>query len=151
MTASALLELLDFPPLWRAVDAHCLWHLATVPLAHYWYIWLMEDARTCVGSGWWIGEPSELLELLHSRTDAAIAQGRDRVVLGVKEVLARMDWERLAALVRRGVRVLSEKTGVQVDDYLPLQTQSGLPGAGDAGAWEREQEKAKELGSRAQV
>lgn len=150
MTGAALLEVLDFPPLWRAVDAHCLWHLATVPLAHFWYIWLIEDARACVGSGWWIGEPSELLEIFHSRVDARISRNKDRVVLRAKEAMGRIDWERVNAFIRRGVRVLSEKTGVKVDDYIPLQTQQGLPG-GDAGAWEREQEKAKELGSRAQV
>ncbi|KDN39237.1 Per1-domain-containing protein [Tilletiaria anomala UBC 951] len=57
--AATLLELLDFPPLWRFVDAHALWHLATVPLTYAWYDWLINDARACVGSGWWIGDGVE--------------------------------------------------------------------------------------------
>jgi hypothetical protein len=31
------LELLDFPPLWGALDAHCLWHLGTIAPAILWY------------------------------------------------------------------------------------------------------------------
>ena len=31
------LELLDFPPLWGAVDAHSLWHLGTVGPTVWWY------------------------------------------------------------------------------------------------------------------
>ncbi|KAK5657057.1 hypothetical protein OQA88_3584 [Cercophora sp. LCS_1] len=31
------LELLDFPPIWGALDAHSLWHLATIPPAVLWY------------------------------------------------------------------------------------------------------------------
>ena len=58
MLAAGMLELLDFAPLWRAIDAHCLWHLATVPITLWWYDWLIEDGRACVGSGWWIGEPT---------------------------------------------------------------------------------------------
>lgn len=50
------LELFDFPPLMRALDAHALWHLATVPIASMWYDWLIDDARECVSSGWWAGE-----------------------------------------------------------------------------------------------
>jgi len=50
------LEIFDFPPFWRAVDAHSLWHLATIPLAKMWYTWLIEDARECTGTGFWIGE-----------------------------------------------------------------------------------------------
>ena len=34
---TVLLELLDFPPLLLAVDAHALWHLSTVPLPLLWY------------------------------------------------------------------------------------------------------------------
>jgi post-GPI attachment to proteins factor 3 len=31
------LELLDFPPLWGAIDAHSLWHLGTIAPAVLWY------------------------------------------------------------------------------------------------------------------
>ncbi|KAI9433921.1 Per1-like protein [Lactarius indigo] len=39
------LELLDFPPLGRVLDAHALWHLATVPLAVMWYDFLLVDSQ----------------------------------------------------------------------------------------------------------
>jgi post-GPI attachment to proteins factor 3 len=48
-TAATFLELFDFPPWWRTVDAHSLWHLATVPLAVLWYDFLINDA---LDSGW---------------------------------------------------------------------------------------------------
>ncbi|CAO1637475.1 unnamed protein product [Parajaminaea phylloscopi] len=57
LTLAACLEILDFPPLFRALDAHALWHLSTVPIAHAWYEWIIEDAQECVSSGFWIGEP----------------------------------------------------------------------------------------------
>lgn len=50
------LEVFDFPPIARALDAHALWHAATVPLAAMWYQWLVEDARECTLTGYWIGE-----------------------------------------------------------------------------------------------
>ncbi|CAD6885593.1 unnamed protein product [Tilletia controversa] len=50
-------EVFDFPPIGRALDAHSLWHLATVPLARMWYDWLIRDARECVFSGWFVGDP----------------------------------------------------------------------------------------------
>lgn len=56
-TLAACLELLDFPPLLRALDAHSLWHLSTVPIAAFWYKWVIEDAQECVSAGFWIGEP----------------------------------------------------------------------------------------------
>lgn len=37
------LEINDFPPLWGLFDAHCLWHLATVPLTFLWYSFLTDD------------------------------------------------------------------------------------------------------------
>ncbi|KAH9039420.1 Per1-like protein [Lactarius hengduanensis] len=43
-TAATALELLDFPPLGRVLDAHALWHLATVPLAVMWYDFLLTDS-----------------------------------------------------------------------------------------------------------
>ena len=47
------LELFDFPPLFRMIDAHALWHCATAPLTLYWYYWLVDDARECVGMRDW--------------------------------------------------------------------------------------------------
>jgi hypothetical protein len=42
----------DFPPWGRVVDAHALWHLATVPIAVMWYDFLVLDA---LDDGWWRG------------------------------------------------------------------------------------------------
>eukprot|EP00731_Ephydatia_muelleri_P008012 Em0004g350a len=44
-TSLLLLELLDFPPLWWAFDAHSLWHLFTAPLPLLWYSFLLDDAN----------------------------------------------------------------------------------------------------------
>ncbi|RKP11932.1 Per1-like protein, partial [Piptocephalis cylindrospora] len=43
ITMAMSLELLDFPPLAWAIDAHSLWHLATVPLVWLWYRFLLAD------------------------------------------------------------------------------------------------------------
>ncbi|TRM63919.1 Per1-like protein [Schizophyllum amplum] len=43
-TAATALELFDFPPWALVIDAHALWHLATVPIAIVWYQFLIEDA-----------------------------------------------------------------------------------------------------------
>ncbi|TCD64676.1 hypothetical protein EIP91_003790 [Steccherinum ochraceum] len=43
-TAATALELLDFPPWGRILDAHALWHLSTVPIAAFWYRFLIQDA-----------------------------------------------------------------------------------------------------------
>jgi hypothetical protein len=59
LTLAAGLELLDFPPLGRALDAHALWHLSTVPISLMWYEWMIRDAQECVSSGYWIGDPLE--------------------------------------------------------------------------------------------
>ncbi|XP_017146857.1 post-GPI attachment to proteins factor 3 [Drosophila miranda] len=40
------LELLDFPPICWILDAHALWHFATVPLVSLYYNFLIEDCRT---------------------------------------------------------------------------------------------------------
>jgi hypothetical protein len=48
-TIAMSLELLDFPPWGRAIDAHALWHLSTAPIAVLWYDFLVEDA---LDSGW---------------------------------------------------------------------------------------------------
>ncbi|KAF2205617.1 Mn2+ homeostasis protein-like protein Per1 [Delitschia confertaspora ATCC 74209] len=39
------LELLDFPPLGGMIDAHSLWHLATVVPTIWWYSFLVKDAQ----------------------------------------------------------------------------------------------------------
>ncbi|KIP07488.1 hypothetical protein PHLGIDRAFT_415639 [Phlebiopsis gigantea 11061_1 CR5-6] len=43
-TAATVLELFDFPPWYRTIDAHSLWHLATAPIAAFWYQFLIEDS-----------------------------------------------------------------------------------------------------------
>ncbi|TFK31983.1 Per1-like protein [Crucibulum laeve] len=43
-TAATALELFDFPPWGRIIDAHALWHLVTVPIAVEWYKFLIQDA-----------------------------------------------------------------------------------------------------------
>lgn len=45
MTAAVGLELFDFPPWGRVIDAHSLWHLATALIAPFWYNFLVEDMR----------------------------------------------------------------------------------------------------------
>ncbi|KDR81958.1 hypothetical protein GALMADRAFT_135342 [Galerina marginata CBS 339.88] len=44
-TAATGLELFDFPPWARTIDAHALWHLSTAPIALLWYDFLVEDSR----------------------------------------------------------------------------------------------------------
>ncbi|KAI1768258.1 Per1-domain-containing protein [Hypoxylon sp. FL1150] len=39
------LELLDFPPLWGALDAHSLWHLGTIGPTIVWYNFLVKDSQ----------------------------------------------------------------------------------------------------------
>ena len=43
-TCATALELFDFPPWGRVIDAHSLWHLATAPITVFWYDFLVEDA-----------------------------------------------------------------------------------------------------------
>ena len=43
-TAATALELFDFPPWGRVIDAHALWHLATAPIALFWYDFLIADS-----------------------------------------------------------------------------------------------------------
>ncbi|KAF8162763.1 Per1-like protein [Crassisporium funariophilum] len=43
-TAATGLELFDFPPWARMIDAHALWHLSTAPIALSWYDFLVEDS-----------------------------------------------------------------------------------------------------------
>lgn len=49
ITLAMSLEMLDFPPLFGAVDAHALWHLATIPLVANWYRFLMLDTEWELG------------------------------------------------------------------------------------------------------
>ncbi|KAI5926800.1 Per1-domain-containing protein [Camillea tinctor] len=44
------LELLDFPPLWGALDAHSLWHLGTIGPTILWYNFLVKDSQDIVAS-----------------------------------------------------------------------------------------------------
>jgi hypothetical protein len=44
-SASMSLELFDFPPLGRVIDAHSLWHAATILLANGWYKFLIRDVN----------------------------------------------------------------------------------------------------------
>jgi hypothetical protein len=44
VNAAMLLEVLDFPPLGAALDAHALWHAATAPLAALWFAFTAADA-----------------------------------------------------------------------------------------------------------
>ncbi|KAK0492090.1 Per1-like protein [Armillaria luteobubalina] len=39
------LELFDFPPWGRIIDAHSLWHLSTALIAPFWYQFLVDDSR----------------------------------------------------------------------------------------------------------
>ena len=48
-TAATGLELFDFPPWGRIIDAHALWHLSTAPIAMLWYDFLVQDA---LDEGW---------------------------------------------------------------------------------------------------
>ncbi len=48
-TLATSLELFDFPPWRRVIDAHSLWHLATVPVVVLWYRFLIRDS---LDEGW---------------------------------------------------------------------------------------------------
>jgi len=48
-TAATALELFDFPPWERIIDAHALWHLSTVPIVLFWWNFLIDDA---LDEGW---------------------------------------------------------------------------------------------------
>ena len=48
-TLASALEIFDFPPWRRIIDAHSLWHLATAPIAALWYRFLVQDSRD---DGW---------------------------------------------------------------------------------------------------
>ncbi|GMH45121.1 hypothetical protein BSKO_13078 [Bryopsis sp. KO-2023] len=44
---SMLAEVFDFPPFGLLVDAHAVWHAATIPLTYVWYKFIFDDIR------WW--------------------------------------------------------------------------------------------------
>lgn len=48
-TLATSLELFDFPPWRRVIDAHSLWHLATAPVVALWYRFLIQDS---LEEGW---------------------------------------------------------------------------------------------------
>jgi hypothetical protein len=48
-TLAALLEIFDFPPYFRVIDAHSLWHLATALILPMWYRFLVQDSKE---DGW---------------------------------------------------------------------------------------------------
>ncbi|RXW22913.1 hypothetical protein EST38_g2960 [Candolleomyces aberdarensis] len=43
-TAATSLEVFDFPPWARILDAHAMWHAVTSPIAYFWYQFLVQDA-----------------------------------------------------------------------------------------------------------
>jgi len=45
VNGALLLEVLDFPPAGGLLDAHALWHAATVPLAYLFYGFVEGDVR----------------------------------------------------------------------------------------------------------
>jgi len=76
MFLAPALELFDFPPLLRLVDAHSLWHCATIPLTYFWYQWLANDARECVRTtGWHADRHAE-----HGHTDDELEARRSASV-----------------------------------------------------------------------
>ncbi|KAF8909843.1 Per1-like protein [Mucidula mucida] len=48
-TAATGLEVFDFPPYKRVIDAHSLWHLSTALIAPHWYQFLVQDSND---EGW---------------------------------------------------------------------------------------------------
>ncbi|ODV82814.1 hypothetical protein CANARDRAFT_10193 [[Candida] arabinofermentans NRRL YB-2248] len=41
-------ELFDFPPIWDLIDAHAMWHLATIWPALFWYSYMIRDVEECL-------------------------------------------------------------------------------------------------------
>ncbi len=50
VNVAMLLEVLDFPPLWKFIDAHALWHAATAPLVVLWYRFVAADIALVLGN-----------------------------------------------------------------------------------------------------
>ncbi|WVF71027.1 hypothetical protein IAT40_005824 [Kwoniella sp. CBS 6097] len=49
-TGAMAFELLDFAPVFRVIDAHSLWHAATIPLTIAWWHFMVEDSIALEGS-----------------------------------------------------------------------------------------------------
>lgn len=49
MMTAAVFEVFDFPPLLDLIDAHALWHAATIPMAVMWYRFYRDDADYDLG------------------------------------------------------------------------------------------------------
>ena len=47
--AAALLEVIDFPPIFDLFDAHSIWHAATIPIVPLWYCFYRKDALYDLG------------------------------------------------------------------------------------------------------
>lgn len=45
LTLTALLEVFDFPAIYRILDAHALWHLSTIPCVMMYWDFLLIDAK----------------------------------------------------------------------------------------------------------
>jgi hypothetical protein len=60
MTLAMSLELLDFAPLARIIDAHSLWHAATIPIALGWWTFLCNDAVEFEGA--LMGKPATVVD-----------------------------------------------------------------------------------------
>ncbi|KAF9111546.1 hypothetical protein BGX27_004768 [Mortierella sp. AM989] len=61
VTAAMCLEILDFAPLHGILDAHSLWHAATIPLVPMWYRFLLKDTE------WEVRNKKELLRSVSHR------------------------------------------------------------------------------------
>jgi hypothetical protein len=62
LSSLTALELFDFPPFFRSLDAHALWHASTIPVIKWWYDCLVEDA-------WWLCGRSDSYGTLKARLD----------------------------------------------------------------------------------
>jgi hypothetical protein len=60
MTVAMSLELLDFAPVARVIDAHSLWHAATIPIALGWWTFLCNDAVEFEGAV--MGKPATIVD-----------------------------------------------------------------------------------------
>lgn len=74
-TLAMSLELLDFAPVARVIDAHSLWHAATIPIALGWWTFLCNDAIELEGA--MMGKPATVVDdvapLLNGRGGRIVA------------------------------------------------------------------------------